>query len=773
MKAFALFLTILGFLFPSIGFSDWVGGSKVSTDDTIGFRDIGGVIENYLVSGTTEASAPYARFGTLEGAVASANAQIQAGQSKVNLYLTKGSQILVENKDIVLSPGVNLYLPYDGKTYDISADSEIEAFPDSFIDTTDARINANRYSVLHFVGSTVKVPSGSTLFIGAKFREKGVSGAYSEITLDANSHIDVFGSFYCYGYVKENGAVNVNQEDYASSNSFYNSFDANRYIEIHSGGYYSTPLAFYDAGSLGELTGLNSKGVFPINTFDFPCAQTYVKVNHGATFEGAVRMFKSSGGQSIPIKQLPKIVKPNGASGNSLLTTTSGYVSFEYCPLKPGYTNADASPIYMTLNGSATIGFLAIDVKVSGITQSISTQDKYLPFSNKFRLIVGSQGNISTSTYKLKLLGGSVLKVLRGGVLDVESSLIGYKGDSTAGGISDYPTTYEDSKIVVNGTMNLSSAASLGGHITTETMDGSATLNFSSVSQSGLKATSMEGLTQTAISIYATGDFFNAETGKLQSYLLRASRTTRSYNGRACWEDDGSLISYVLKISIDNSMNYEHPLVGYKVWKIDTNGTESMMSTDGIYMTVASEYLLEKGESFKVESLNRAEKTEFTKQEGSSYTFSSGTTYAIKGDTEITITPGEGVLVRFSIDGESGSGGSTTEIYESLTSGGTYYQIGQGSSGGAVDIPVKVGAYVKYHVQQGPYKSTKMGDHYLFSGLVIINANDDSGKSIGTKLSTSISNPWLSIGLSKGGTSESTNTQITATSTIHAYIEKR
>lgn len=710
MKAFALFLTILGFLFPSIGFSDWVGGSKVSTDDTIGFRDIGGVIENYLVSGATEASTPYARFGTLEGAVASANAQIEAGQSKVNLYLTKGSQILVENKDIVLSPGVNLFLPYDGKTYNISADSEIEAFSDAFIDTTDARINTYRYSVLHFVGSTLKVPSGSTLFIGAKFREKGVSGAYSEITLDANSHIDVFGSFYCYGYVKENGAVNVNQEDYASRNSFYNSFDANRYIEIHSGGYYSTPFAFYDAGGLSELTGLNSKGVFPINTFDFPCAQTYVKIDHGATFEGIARMFKSVSSQKFYINQLLKIVKPNGASGNSLMTTTSGYISFEYCPLNPGYTGADASPIFMTVNGSATMGFLTITV--NGV--DITTKDKFLPLSNKFRLIIGSGGTLVTSAYKVKLMGGSELKIVRGGKLTNQSTIIAYKGDSTAGGASDYPTTFPDAKIVVNGTFEMSSSAYLGGHIQTEAVDASATLDFTNASQSSLSATSTEGLTQTVIKIFATGDFYDAEVGGIASYLLRGSRITKSSSGKACWEDGANLTSYVLSIAIDNSKGYEHPLVGYQVYKYSSSGTETMLSTQGIYMTVASEYLLEKGESFKVISLDRAEKTEFTKQEGSSYAFTSGSTYAITGNTEITITPGEGVLVRFSMDNESGAGGATTQIYESLTSGGNYYQIGQSSGGTSVDIPVKKGAYVRYFATLGQCNGTIWGKHYIF-----------------------------------------------------------
>ena len=126
------------------------------------------------------------------------------------------------------------------------------------------------------------------------------------------------------------------------------------------------------------------------------------------------------------------------------------------------------------------------------------------------------------------------------------------------------------------------------------------------------------------------------------------------------------------------------------------------------------------------------------------------------------------------MDNESGAGGATTQIYESLTSGGNYYQIGQSSGGASVDIPVKKGAYVRYFATLGQCNGTIWGKHYIFSGLVSISANDDASKTNGTALATDLKNKgFITSAMSGGSTSESKNTQITATSTIHAYVEKR
>lgn len=762
-KLYLLFAILIPFLLISVGVSSWVTGFETKTDNTLNIDKVTGKIDNYIINGSTEADTPYASFTTLEGAVKSAN-ELAKKSTKVNMYLTTGSYITVSNKAITLESGVSLFMPYDGKTYDISSDSDIKNLTDGFIDISDANIKKYNVSKLTFINSTLTISSGAQVYIGGKFRQTGVSGEYSEIDLDKSSNITVSGSLYCHGYVKEIDAINVDQDEKYNDNLFDNSFDSSRYILVENGGYFSAPQAFYDAGSMGELTELNSKGVFPINVFDFPNVQTYLRIMSGATFVAPARLSRSTGGQTFNVRQTLNIVS-SSSSDKPLLTLSDGFISFEYCPLKPGYTKKDASATYIVINGLTDAGYL--EIKVNGVT--ISTKSTFLPFSYKLKLIIGSQGTFKTGLYKIKFMGGSMLKVLENGLLDIGSEIIGYKANS-AQGVIDYPTDYGDSKFVINGSIKLESAAKIGGHFSTECTGDEASIDLSSIAQSQLTSTAVEGLSGTSIKIYATGDFFDSDTNTIASNLLRAGLMIKSdSSGKKCWADGGNLISYILTITVDNSNNYEHPLIGYKVYKYDASGNKTLLSTEGVYMTSGGEYPFEKGESFEVESLDRAEKTEFTKQEGSNYSFVSGSKYAIKGDTEITITPGEGVLVRFSIDSESGSAGSTVKIYESLTKGGTYYQIGQSSAGTAVEIPVRKNAYVKYEVIQGPCRN-KLEEHYIFDGIVTIKTGDDTTKSNGRKLSTKFEKNY-GFSLFGGAKSTSTDTLISGDSTIHAYIK--
>ena len=762
---------LLGILLTELGFANWVLNSPTEVKEEIGLTNPGGIIECYKVNGKTEDSEPYAKFVTLEGAVNSANEVVKTS-SGVNMYLTTKSFIDVVNQDLTLTSGVSLYLPYDGKTYDISTDEDIKKLSDGFIDINENKIKTYNVGKLSFKNSCLTIKNGATVYIGGQFREKGVSGFYTEIDLDATSHITVEGSLYCHGYIKEIKASNVSQNGRADFNLFFNSFDEQRYVEVKSGGYFSSPLAFYDAGGMGGLVGLNSKGVFPINVFDLPCTQTYLKINSGATFKAPARMLRDT----FPVNEAITLVKPSNSSLESLMTLKSGYVSFEYCPLNPGFTDNDRSKMFIVVNGEVELGFLKISVNGT----DISTEDKFLPFSYKLQVIIGEKGTFKTGKYKIKFMGGSMLKILQKGTFVNQSQIIGYRENSIKG-IVNYPVDVGEAKMIVNGTFKLEKSAYIGFHISTEAVDTSAQIDFLDVAKGNLTVSSSEGLSQTVIKITSTGDFFDEEENEISSNLFKTSILIKSDSqGRRCWADGGNLISYVLTIVADNARNYEHPLIGYKVYKYDSSGNKTELTTEGVYMVSDGEFAFEKGDSFQVESLERAEKTEFTKQKGSSYSFANGTKYEIKGDTEITITPGEGVLVRFSIDNESGAGGSTVKVLESLTKGGNYYQIGQSSGGATIDVPVKKNAYVEYEVTQGPNKAKILENHYLFDVLVNIPASGDSdeakknnedSKNNGTKLKTKFKNNNIFHALTGGAKSTSTDTLITKTSTIHAYIK--
>ena len=769
-KRLIFFVTLLlNLLLVNTGWGDWILSAPVRVNQDVGFKDVSGMIECYQINGKTEESEPYSRFATLEGAVKSANAISDKG-GKVNMYLKPKSFIDVKNQTLTLKSGVSLYLPYDGKTYDISSDDEISSLSGSFVDTSEANVGKYNVSKLNFINTKLTVSSGAQIYIGGKFGEKGVCGIYSEIDLDKRSNIVVFGSMYCHGYIKETNSLNVDQNERASSDLFFNSFDSERYVKIESGGFFYSPLVFYDAGGLSQLTGLNSKGVFPINVFDFPTIQTYLKILAGATFKGEARLSRTTAGRTFNVRQKLTIVKPDGAQGDSLMTLKDGFISFEYCPKVPGFTSNDSSRTYITIDGKTTLGFLEITVNGA----KISTSNKFLPFSYKMQLVVGNNGGFDTGSYKIKFMGGSLLKILSGGQFNVQSELIGYKANSCQG-VIDYSDKYGDSTFVINGEISVSKNAKIGGHFKTENVRGTATIDVSNAAQGNLIVSSVEGLTETAVKIYATGDFFDSDTSSLTSNLLKAAMVIKSdSNGMKCWADGGNLLSYVLSVKVDNPNNYENPLAGYKVFKYDKNGSKSQVSTEGVYTMSSGDYLFEKGESFEIDSLERAEKTEFTKQSGANYTFSNNTKYAITNDIEITITAGEGVLVKFSLDSESGSGGSTVKISESLSKGGNYYQIGQSSGGDSIEIAVKKNAFVKYEVKLGQCNNTILGDHYRFSGIVNIPTNDDSSKQNGSVLPTTKKNKgFLASAISGGSTSVSTDILISESCTIHAYIDKR
>lgn len=766
MKKFGAFIMslITGLACIGTGLASWIFNSRVVVNEAVGMTPVGGIIECYKVNGGKEESAPYAKFVSLEAAVNSSNNVVSSSSSNVNMYLTTGSFIETKNQNLTLNSGVSLYLPYEGKTCDISSDEEVAGLTGSFVDISETNIKKYNVSKLNFINTKLNISQGSQVYIGGKFGEKGVCDVYSEIDLDKSSNITVNGSLYCHGYIKEIDASHVDQNNRASSNLFFNSFDSNRYIEVQSGGFFSAPLVFYDAGGLGALTGLNEKGVFPIDTFDLPNVQTYLKIMSGATFKAPARLSRTSGGQTVNVRETLTIVKPSSVSGNSLLNLSNGFISFEYCPLTPGFTLRDRSKTYVVINGTADMGYLSIKVQMV----EISTKDRFLPFSYKYQLIGGPQCYFSTGTYKIKFLAGSMLKILKGGTFNNQSEIIAYRSNSLQG-LSDYPSDCGDSKIVINGTFRMTDKGKIGGHISTEQGDETAQLDFTNTPKDNLNVSSTEGLSQTIVRLYATGDFYDSDNGAISSNLIRNNVIIKSDAlGKKCWADGGNIVSYVLSIVVNNIKNYANPLAGYKVYKYDGSNNKTLLSTDGVYMVSSNEYLLEKGESFEIESLDRAEDTAFTKQTNTQYTFTNNAKYLIKSDVEVTITPGEGILAKFSIDSESGASGSSVIISEAYTKGGTYYQIGQGSGGNAVSLAVKKNAYVKYEVTQGPCRK-KLEDHYIIKGIVNAKEEDKTNGN-GKKLNTTFKNNW-GFSLTGGAKSISTDTLITEESTIHAYIK--
>lgn len=758
-----IYIFLLSFVI-GLSYSTWVYNYKIETDASFDFKKVGGKIDNYLDSATT----PYASFTSLEGAIRSAETY---PNQTVKMYLTTGSFIDVSNQNITLKSWMQLYMPYEGRTCDISSDSEVSSLKNTFIDTTTALIKQYNVSGFNFYNSTLTIESGSSVTIGGQYQECGVGNYYSQISLDNNSSITVSGTLTCNGYIKEINNNNIDQEsniNYLNADQIDNSSDVNRYINVLSGGTIFIPLALYDAGgSMGVLTGLNDAGVFPINTFDFPNVQTFLKVNAGATFNSKARLIRKSGTTTVPINQPVTVIKPSSSSVSSLMTLNSGYVSFEYCPLNPGFTKKDASKTYLTINGDVSLGYLSLQVTVSSVTQTISTADVFLPFSYKFRIYIATNGIFNTNSYDIKFLPGSLLKILKGGLFSLSSNLIAYKSSSLSGISTSYPTHYDDATIIVCGTFRANNGSNVGAHFKTLSSDASAALDFTSVNQNSLNASSPESMSSTMIKIYSSGDFFDETTGSITSLLVKAGVVINSNynsNNQYFWERNGGIKSYTLSIVVNNINNYEYPLVGYQVYKYDANDNETILTTEGVYETINKEFILAEEESYKIISLDRAESTVFTKQSGSNYSFTSGQKYLIQGDTEVSIYPGEGILIRCSVSNASGAGGATHKIYEKTN--GSYYQIASfNGPTTSLDVAVKKGATIKYWVKLGTQNviDYSTGDHYKFSGIVNkTSATSTNDVADGTRLTTNSEN--------SGKYSEVSNIQDSCT--IHQLITK-
>ena len=172
-------------------------------------KEVTGKIDNYL-SGS---NSPYASYTSLEGAISGAKKYTDAG-TVVNMYLTIGSAMKVENQALILEKNMNLFLPYENKKCDIASKDEIAKLSKGFIDTSAGNVQKYNVSSLNFINSSLSINSGATLTIGGMFQETGVCSYYSQITLDKSSSIEVEGELTCNGYIKEVNPRYIDQQEY-------------------------------------------------------------------------------------------------------------------------------------------------------------------------------------------------------------------------------------------------------------------------------------------------------------------------------------------------------------------------------------------------------------------------------------------------------------------------------------------------------------------------------------------------------------------------------
>lgn len=679
-----LFLPILIFT----GYSSWI----ITTEETI---TVG-----------KEASSPVAyiegfeniKYTKLDAALKAAKNKNPSSSNIVNIVIIPGTTITV-SENIVLDSYMNLYLPYQGEvdnsgnytsyTYAPST-TRIAEMSSSFTGTT------YRMSLINMTdGADIIINKNASLYIGGENKDRGITGYYSEIKLDIDSSIECYGELYIYGYIKENTSSfkHGNQTDYREY--YNNDYDKGRYVKIYDGGYAITALGIYDTKD-SVLVNLVNADVFPYNQFDFPNVQTLIQIMHGAKFDGQVNVEPVA---NEVTSQSATIVSSN-SSDLSLFFLNSGSVSFEYCPSNGAVETTSTGTTRIYIDGAIVQGYLSVTAKVKGISYPISTKDLFLPISYKFNIFINNSGSYQTN-YKIKFLPGSLFKIQKGATVTINSKVIFYKSENSSV-ILKYGTTYEDAKLINNGTLTFGTSGAIGATILTELTDTSATIDFTNCSEEELSVTANEYDSENVNIVVISEGYFddsNVEEKISIFQFVAGSKITSSSSGNKCWYGSKFAV-YHLDIIV-TSTTYTYNVLAFEVYTADdSKGTNSKAISSGV-MTSNASYNIPIGSYYRVNATRHKSAT-FTG--GSS--LDSNAWYEMTTNKEITIVPNEGVLLKWSSTSISGAGNTTYTISEREEDGSSFYNICT-ESANASTVIIK-NAYFKISARPGTGTSGKL-----------------------------------------------------------------
>jgi len=456
------------------------------------------------------------RYTSIEKAIEIAN-----NRSNETVVVTANAEI---TKDVIVESGTTLLIPYN--------ESEGER---DFIKGTVAR----KYLVKITNGSMLTIERDGTLIIGAQIHTTGITGSYSELSLDKESKITINGTGYIYGKITETNEVS----GYSDPNNvvYDNSNDSNRFINVTSTGKLITTFASYDMGSGSSIVHKNEAGICPTYNFEFPCLGTYTTFEHGSLMY-VIAYFSVSGAEKDA--EVGLICPPSKESSiNSMFYINSGSIGVEYCGTKK-------TIIYV--NGSAKMG--ALYISAMGVT--IDTSKMFAPISNYIRIYVN--GDFDTNNKSIKFLPGSYLNILKGSHFNINgnsntnlSKVLFYNATTlTSINITSYGNT--DSTFINSGTITLNQYGALAGYVTTENNEGTAQIDLSSISDSSrLSFSTIEGTTgeKTTPILDLKGPFYSAdETNNQIDSLFECGTVYNSYSGFSCWE--GNIVK-TMKITIN------------------------------------------------------------------------------------------------------------------------------------------------------------------------------------------------------------------------------
>lgn len=665
-----------------------------------------------------------------------------SNSSDKNVYVIPGVTTTIE-ANCTISSGVSLYIPFKGTQWDISSDSDLASLSDGFADTNASNVKNNRSSLVYLANNTsLTISSGGYLYLGGLFRTGGISSSYCEISLGVGSQIINNGTFYCYGYVKEN------------QNAVSTTTAKETMISVGSTGKLYSAMAVYDRKSGSGYTGLPNLGICPISVFDFPNLQTLVDVSYGGIFDAVIRFSLTISGNTHNVNKSLGVIRPYGDSENSIFYLHSGAsLSFEYIPVNRLYTSTSTNiRTYMKLSGEATMGYLYVDASYKGVvsfSMIIDTSSYYMPFSYRLNVEFLS-GSIFNQNYGIKILPGCEFKINDGATFNSKSDLIVYENDAldeAIGHFVSYPdsSSVDEGKLVNNGTLNVYSTASVGGKILTEKTDDSAIINLQNASSSNLYAQSSEGLigSETAVDItYFAEGYYLSESDSTSTVLCQFTPGTTIYSlsgGEGVWANDGiKQYEFIFDVgTVDADSTY---LFSYTFAVADnTSGTNRIdVVTDS---TKASSLRVAEGKSVYA-VVSRSISVQLYIDDVSSSLNSNGW-YTSNANHDFVITPSKAVSVTTKISGtldnsftgSSGSGYTQFDIQESLNSGSSWTTVGSHGSSESTTYVVENSSF-RIVVSNG-YSSTGSNNlTYNYEATYTIDGNSGGSFSFSCKSGT-------------------------------------
>ena len=335
-----------------------------------------------------------------------------------------GRYTTIINSNCTIKAGVTLLLAYDsaGTRVTNAATLSTTQYIESAGRTLSSVITLNE-------NVTLTIESGGTLEvagqmvcgkIGSKYMGQ-TGGNYAELRMLANAKIVSNGTIKCTGYITE---VSYNL--------------------ITSNGEIYMPFVIKDFRGGSYMYAAYNKKVQPFNQYQLLNITVPIKINYGSKVIGYANVEIDDAVQSATINFV-------GTTTDYVyqLTTSNSYIEMD---TTVGIT-------YLKFYGGMKLNALKMDVKISLISMTMSSESMHLPIPWSFDITL-CNGTYDFTAQDIKLFPGARLNVASGATLNA-GDIIVYESFNDTAHLSTvaYPTDKGVAKLTVNGTLTCSRLA--------------------------------------------------------------------------------------------------------------------------------------------------------------------------------------------------------------------------------------------------------------------------------------------------------------------------